>query len=181
MLRLIITIIVAVFVVSTPVLAQDAMKEVDARFEEQLKKFDSKAVAAARSYAKNFDTAAQLKGMSVSMRPGLVQLVKSKNPSIGEADLEIFFEEFFRVALVESAPIIEKWTILNMLEILSSEEIIAADKFYSTPIGRSLMAKMPQLMARMPQMMGLMEKTMIPAGLAAAQAKLRAKGLDIKI
>jgi hypothetical protein len=68
-----------------------------------------------------------------------------------------------------------------MLEVLTTEEIIAADKFYSTPVGKSLMAKMPQMMARMPQMMGLMDQTFIPAGIAAAQAKLRKLGKDFKI
>ncbi|MCA3634278.1 MAG: DUF2059 domain-containing protein [Methylobacterium sp.] len=181
MIRLLAAVFLGLFCLAAPLHAQDRVKELDAKFEEQLKKYDPGAVKAARSYAQNFDTRAQLQGMSASMRPGLINLVRSKNPEAKDADLEIFFEEFFRVALVESAPVIEKWTILNMLEVLTTEEVIAADKFYSTPVGKSLMAKMPQMMARMPQMMGLMEQTFIPAGIAAAQAKLRKLGKDFKI
>ncbi len=174
MFRLLSAIVLVLLVLAPPVHAQDRVKELDARFEQQLKKYDPAAVKAARSYAQNFDTRRQLQAMSVTMRPGLVNLVRSKNPEAKDADLEIFFEEFFRVALVESAPVIEKWTILNMLEVLTTEEIIAADQFYSTPVGKSLMAKMPQ-------MMGLIENTMVPAGLEAAQAKLRKLGKDLKI
>ncbi len=181
MLRFFLSCFVAVFVANTPVLAQDTMKEVDARFDKRLNRYEPTAVAAARSYAKSFDTSTQLKSMSDSMRRGLVQQMRSKNPRLKEADLDIFFEEFFRVALVESAPLLEKFAILNMLEVLTPEEIIALDAFYSTPIGKSVTAKFPQLMARMPQIMEFMEKTFIPAGLAAAQAKLRAKGVGIKI
>jgi hypothetical protein len=181
MARLLFAAFLSLLCLAAPLRAQDRVQQLEARFEEELKKYDSVAVKAARSYAQNFDTRRQLQAMSVTMRPGLVNLVRSKNPEAKDADLEIFFEEFFRVALVESAPVIEKWTILNMLEVLTTEEIIAADQFYSTPVGKSLMSKMPQLMARMPQMMGLMEKTMVPAGLEAAQAKLRKLGKDFKI
>lgn len=181
MIRLIAAIFFALLSFAGPLHAQNSVRELDAKFEAQLKKYDPAAVKAAQSYAKNFDTRAQLQGMSVSMRPALINLVRSKNPDVKDADLEIFFEEFFRVALVDSAPILEKWTILNMLEVLNTEEIMAAEKFYATPVGKSIMAKMPQLMARMPQMMGLMEQTFIPAGIEAAQAKLRGLGKNIKI
>lgn len=181
MARFVIALLGLLLLAPTQGFAQNSVRELDAKFEEQLKRFDPVAVGAARSYAQNFDTRKQLQGVSASMRPGLVQLVRSKNANVSEADLSVFFEEFFRVALVEAAPVIEKWTILNMLEVLSTEELVAAEKFYSSPVGKSLMAKMPQLMARMPQMMGLMENTFVPAGLAAAQAKLKAMGKDIKI
>ncbi len=175
------TLVFGLFLAVTPAFAQTSPKDLDAQFEERLKKFDPVGVKAARSYAQNFDTRSQLQNMSVSMRPGLVQLVRSKNANVSEGDLSVFFEEFFRVALVEAAPVIEKWTILNMLEVLTTEELVAADQFYSSAVGKSMMSKMPQLMARMPQMMGLMEQTFVPAGLAAAQAKLKAMGKDIKI
>lgn len=181
MTRVFLAFLLSLLCLATPLRAQDRVKELDAKFEQLLKKYDPAAVKAAQSYAATFDTRAQLQGMSISMRPGLIQLVRSKNPGLSDADLAIFFEEFFRVALVDSAPVIEKWTILNMLEVLTTEEIVAADQFYSSPIGKRLLTKMPELMARMPQMMGLMEQTMIPAGLQAAQAKLRAKGVEVKI
>ena len=174
MVRLLLAAFLSLLCLAAPLRAQDRVQQLDARFEEELKKYDVNAVKAARSYAQNFDTRRQLQAMSATMRPGLVNLVRSKNPEAKDADLEVFFEEFFRVALVESAPVIEKWTILNMLEVLTTEEIIAADQFYSTPVGKSLLLKMPQ-------MMGLMEKTMVPAGLEAAQAKLRKLGKDFKI
>lgn len=181
MIRFLSAAFISLLYLAGPLHAQNSVKELDAKFEEQLKKYDPAAVKAARSYAETFNTRAQLQGMSVSMRPALINLVRSKNPEIKDSDLEIFFEEFFRVALVESAPILEKWTILNMLEVLTTEEIIAADQFYSTPVGKSMLSKMPQLMARMPQMMGLMQQTFVPAGIATAQAKLRARGVDLKI
>ncbi|MCA6320136.1 MAG: hypothetical protein IM652_00675, partial [Phenylobacterium sp.] len=106
MFRLLSAIVLVLLVLAPPVHAQDRVKELDARFEQQLKKYDPAAVKAARSYAQNFDTRRQLQAMSVTMRPGLVNLVRSKNPEAKDADLEIFFEEFFRVALVESAPVI---------------------------------------------------------------------------
>lgn len=48
-----------------------------------------------------------------------------------------------------------------MADLLTLEEITALADFYATPIGRSVMTKLPQMIeAQQPQIMGLLESTM---------------------
>ncbi len=174
-------LILAFSLLSQPAFSQDSAANLDARFEALLQKFDPKAVEAAKSYSKNFNIKQQLEQSTTAMIPGLLKQLQSKNQNLSQEDGKLVFEEFMRVALIEFAPVIEKWTMLNMLEIFNTEEIVAMDSFYGSPIGKSILAKFPTLMGKMPEMITIMQRNMVPAGLAAAQAKLRAAGKELKL
>ena len=179
MLRIVLAAIVVIAGVNT-CFAQADIDELEAKWETKLATYDPVAVEAANSYAKNFDMSKQMKLIAQSMAPGVVANIKRKNPSATEEDIKIFWEEFSRVALVDSAPLFEKWTVMNILDVFTTEEIVAVNDFYSSDVGKRVMSKLPQLMASMPEMLGLLEKYTMPAANAAAKAKLKAMGKDIK-
>jgi hypothetical protein len=152
-----------------------------AEFDKKLAKYDPVAVKAALHYFEVADMKATLAQMVTPVRDIIIKVVKDKNPSVDEATQKEFVEVFLKVMYIDNAEFFEKFTIVNMLDIYTTEEIIAIDKFYSSKVGRSVLKKMPQLMARMPQMMEIMMKQVVPQALEAAQRALKAKGKNIRI
>lgn len=182
--RLVFPLLACVLVALTPAAAQsnpDSLKEMDQKFEQRLAQFDPKAVAAARSYFRNADVGAQMKGMVTSMVPGMVQHLRDRNSGLTEADTKIFFETFLENSIVAYAPLIERWSMLNMLTVFTPEEMIYMDQVFGTELGKQVLAKQPKLMGNFPELMSIIQRHIVPAGLAAAQAKLRSLGKDIKI
>jgi hypothetical protein len=82
---------------------------------------------------------------------------------------------------VDQAPFYEKFTIVSMLDVYTTEEIVAIDQFYSSDVGQSMLKKAPQVMARMPQMFEIMQKQIFPLAMEEARKALKAKGKDIHI
>jgi hypothetical protein len=61
-------------------------------------------------------------------------------------------------------------TMIAALEVLTKDELIALDQFYSSPVGQSVLSKMPQVMNSLPAMMQVV-----------IRAKLKAKGMDLRL
>jgi hypothetical protein len=162
---------------AVPVAAQSP----DVELNKKLEKYDPAAVKAALHYLELANMRAALAQMVVPVRDTIIRMVKEKNPGIDEATQKEFIEVFLKVMYVDNAGFIEKFTIVMMLDIFTTEEIVAIDKFYSSDVGRSMLKKMPQMMARMPQMMEIMMKQIVPQALGEAQKALKAKGKDIRL
>ena len=68
-------------------------------------------------------------------------------------------------------------SMISALEVFSKDELIALDEFYSTPVGQSVQAKMPQLVARLPATM----QVVMPLVIEDMRAKLKTNGLEVKL
>jgi hypothetical protein len=151
------------------------------QFEQKLKTYDPAAVNAARAYAQTFDIKGVLEKSIPQMRAGLTAQLKAKNPQLDEKKFGVFFDAFFKSAFVDDAPVVEKAILLITLDIMSKEELVALNQFYSSPIGKSILLKMPQLMGRLPELNATMEKYVLPRALERARAEVKKSGVDIKI
>ena len=72
-------------------------------------------------------------------------------------------------------------TILLMLDVLSKDELVALNAFYSSPVGAGILRKMPALMGRMPEIMQLIQTYVLPRALEAARAHMQKNGVEVKI
>jgi len=162
----------------TPALALEAAPD---QFEQKLQTFDPAAVAAARSYARVFDIKGMMEKSMPALKQALLRQLKAKNPALSDPQIDAFFDAFFRGAFIDGAPVLEQATVIIMLEVLSKDEIVALNQFYSSPIGREILGKMPVVMGRMPELMAVMEKYVIPDALEAARATMKKGGVDVRI
>jgi len=160
-----------------PAVAQAPDAELDAR----IAKFDPAAVKAAKHYAEVFNMKVVLSQSMPAVRNAIIKMVKEKNPEQDDATLMEFVETTLKVMYVDQAGFYEKFTIVTMLDVYTTEEIVAIDQFYSSDIGRSMLKKAPQVMARMPQMFEIMQKQIFPLALEEARKALKAKGKEIRI
>ena len=146
-------------------------------FEQKLKAYDPESIAAARQYAR----AADMKGMMARVAPTLRQQViagaRAQNPNLSSAQIETFADAFVKSAFVDNAQAIEDASILMMMDIFDKDELVALGKFYSSPIGASIMSKMPKMMERMPTLLS----SIVPRAIKDAQEKMKKNGLDVKI
>ena len=112
---------------------------------------------------------------------GLPGTLGAKNQALNEQQISAFFDAFMQSALVEAAPVLEQATILIMLDVLTKEEIVALNQFYSSPVGSEILAKMPVVLGRMPEVMGLMQTYIIPRALEVAREQMKKSGVDVRI
>ncbi len=162
-------------VFSTGALALDSSST--SEFEQKLKAYDPESIAAARQYAR----AADMKGMMAKVAPTLRQQIiagaRAQNPNLSSAQIETFADAFVKSAFVDNAQAIEDASILLMMDIFDKDELVALGKFYSSPIGASIMSKMPKMMERMPTLLS----SIVPRAIKDAQEKMKKNGLDVKI
>jgi hypothetical protein len=162
-------------VFSTAALALDSAPT--SEFEQKLKGYDPESIAAARQYAR----AADMKGMMARVAPTLRQQIiagaRAQNPNLSSTQIEAFADAFVKSAFVDNAQAIEDASILMMMDIFDKDELVALGKFYSSPIGASIMSKMPKIMERMPTLLS----SIVPRAIKDAQEKMKKNGLDVKI
>lgn len=167
--------------VASVALCANAQGVTSDKFEQRLKSYDSATVEAARSYIRVANLKEMMQQSIPALRGALTAQVKAKNPSLNDEQVNAFFEAFLQTALVDSSTLIEQATILIMLEILTKDEIVALNQFYSSLTGRDILKKMPQFLGRMPEVMQAMQQVVFPRALEAAQGKLKQRGVDVRI
>jgi hypothetical protein len=153
----------------------------DAELDQKLAKYDPVAVNAAKHYAQVFNMKSVLAQSMPAVRDAIIQMVKAKNPQLDDASIADFVQTALKTMYMDQAPFYEKFTIVTMLDVYTTEEIVAIDQFYSSPIGQSMLKKAPQVMAKMPEMFEIMQKQIFPMALQEAQKALKAKGKDIAL
>jgi hypothetical protein len=151
------------------------------QFDAKLKQYDPEAVAAALSYARSLNVKETLTKAVPLMRDGLARQLAANNPTNKREDIEAFLDAFFQAALVEKADVIEKATLLIALDTMTKEELVAIAQFYATPIGQSILKKMPIMMGRMPELQALMMTHIVPDALRIARDKMKARGVEFRI
>jgi hypothetical protein len=150
-------------------------------FDAKLKTYDPEAVAAAQSYARTLNIKEQFTKAAPLMRDGLSRQVAAANPTLKREEVDAFLDAFFQAALVDKADVIEKATLLMTLDVLSKDELVAVAQFYGSPIGKSILSKMPTLMGRIPELQTLMMTKIVPDALQIARDKMKARGVEIRI
>lgn len=168
---------VVAILASLPAAAQAPGADLD----QKIAKYDPAAVKAARHYAEVFNMKVVLSQSMPGVRDAIIKMAKQKNPQLDDATVTEFAETALKFMYVDQAPFYEKFTIVTMLDVYTTEEIVAIDQFYSSDVGQSMLKKAPQVMARMPQMFQIMQTQLFPLALQEAQKTLKAKGKDIRI
>ena len=137
--------------------------------QEQLKTFDPAAVAAARHYYE-----------SPKMKEGMLSLLKSLYPTIianqekasgkkvSEADRTKMLGVLDR-AMNENFDLLLRLNMIAAVETLSTEQMVALDRFYSSPVGQGILDKMPRLSQRLPEIM----QVFVPKFMGSVQAGIK--------
>jgi hypothetical protein len=156
--------------------AEDQKESVQATIEKRLQAFDPVAVAAARHYYESPALKSLLQAMLQQYTQIMETAARRANPGLDEATQREVSEAAHEV-LNSRLDLIVEMSMVAVLEVLSTEEIVAVDKFYSSPVGVSVMTKLPQAMKRLPTMM----QVLLPLITEDMRAKMKAKGKDLKL
>jgi hypothetical protein len=159
-----------------PAQAEEEHQNLPASIEKRLQSFDPAAVAAARHYC----TSPLLKASFTAMIPEITEAMgtdlERANPGLDPEEKRVVLE-VVQEAVTTRLGLIIDMTMIAVLEVLSKDELIALDQFYSSPVGQSVINKMPQAMNRLPAMM----QVLTPLMLDDLRAKIKAKGMDLRL
>jgi len=156
--------------------AEDQKESLPSSIEKRLESFDPAAVAAARHYY----TSPVLKAAFAAMLPkkaeAMDSAIKHANPEL-DTPSQRAVRDATQEALNTRLDLVIDMAMTAALEIFSKDELIALDQFYSSPVGQSVITKMPQVMNRLPAMM----QVLMPLMLEDVRAKMKAKGKDLRL
>jgi hypothetical protein len=128
-----------------PVQAEEEHQNLPASIEKRLQSFDPAAVAAARHYC----TSPLLKASFTAMIPKITEAMGTNlertNPGLDPEKKRVVLE-----VVQEAVDLMIDMAMIAVLEVYTKEEFIALDQFYSSPVGQSVITKMPQVMNRLP-------------------------------
>ena len=150
--------------------------DLNASLEKQLQSFDPAAVAAARHYYTSPVLKASMVAMISKMTEAMGVVLDRANPGLDESKKKAALS-VVQETLNDKLDLMIDLSMISALEVLSKDELIAIDKFYSSPVGQSVLVKMPQVMNRLPAMM----QVIMPGLLEDMRTKMKANGLDVKI
>jgi hypothetical protein len=123
------------------------------QIEDRLKQFDPEAVAAARHYYESPGIRDGLLGMLKHLTPTLIaNQERIKGSSLSSEDRARIISALDK-SMGDNFHLLLELSMVAALEVLSKDELIALDKFYSSPTGQGILSKMPQVGARMPSIM----------------------------
>jgi len=151
------------------------------QYEQKLKGYDPQSIEAAKFYASTFDLIGSWKKSSPQMEQGMANRIKAKNPEITEEQSKLFIKTFEDVALTEGAQALERGAVLALLDLMTKDELISLQNFYTTPTGASILKKFGAYSERLAEVRGVMKSDVLPHALDAAKAKLKESGVDVKL
>jgi len=154
----------------------ETVKESSAALEKQLASHDPKAVAAARHYYESPAVKAGLVAIMENMNKSMAQVISQQNPKITQQQLDEV-KSIVSSALTERLDLLLQMNMLIALDTFTTDELVALDKFYSSPEGTSIMGKMPKVAEQLP---AVMQKIM-PDYLADVKNRIQAKGVELKL
>ncbi|HEX3497453.1 MAG TPA: DUF2059 domain-containing protein [Methylocella sp.] len=144
--------------------------------EKRLESFDPAAVAAARHYYTSPVLKAAFEAMLPKMAEAMDTAIKRANPEL-DTPSQRAVRDATQEALSTRFDLVIDMAMTAALEVFSKDELIALDQFYSSPVGQSVITKMPQVMNRLPAMM----QVLMPLMLEDVRAKMKAKGKDLRL
>jgi hypothetical protein len=151
------------------------------QFEEKLRTYDSESVEAARNYAKAFDMKESISKSIPMLKQAMTRQLKSKNPNLTEDQAHEYIDAYVQSAFVDDIGVLDRATVLLVLDIFSKDELVALNQFYSSPIGSGILKKMPTMTVRMSEVVRFMQSYVMPRASEAARAKLLKDGVEVKM
>jgi hypothetical protein len=159
-----------------PVRAAEPVPSTPSAIDKRLAAYDPRAVAAARHYYSTPALRSALVAMVDSVNKSMLGLVSQQNPGIAPDQL-VKVQKIVGDAMKERLDLLQQMSMVVALDTFSTDELVALDKFYSSPEGASVLGKMPKLAAQMPAMM----QAIIPDYLNDVKTKLKASGTELKL
>ena len=150
-----------------------------ARVEQELRKFDPAAVAAAREQLDMIDNAETREAKKSSLngfREALINGLKADGSAVSSEVADEFMEEFLKISVVEHADAHRNVILLSMLESFTKDEIVAMADFYKSGIGLSVAKKLPAYSIRMGAMLSQLSAQLLPLAMQTARERLRQRG-----
>jgi len=154
----------------------ETVKESSAALEKQLASHDPKAVAAAQHYYESPAVKAGLVAIMENMNKSMAQVISRQNPNITPQQLDDV-KSIVGAALTERLDLLLQMNMLIALDIFTTDELVALDKFYSSPEGTSIISKMPKVAEQLPVVM----QKIMPDYLADVKNRIHAKGMELKL
>ena len=141
--------------------------------QEQLKTFDPAAVSAARHYYESPKIKDGLLSMLKNLSTAIIaDQEKSTGKKLSEADRAKVVTVLDQ-AMKDNFDLLLRLNMIAAVETLSKEQLNALDQFYSSPVGQSILDRMPKVGQRLPEIMQVfMPKFMgsVQAGMKSASA-----------
>jgi len=156
--------------------AEEQKDSLPTSIEKRLASFDPVAVTAARHYYESPTLKNAMKGAVPQIVQAVGVAIRQANPGLDEASRREALQAA-EEAVSSKLDLMAEMSMVAALEAFSTEEIVALDKFYSSPVGASVMTKLPQVMGRLPAMM----QVLMPLMIDDLRAKMKANGKDLKI
>ena len=121
--------------------------------QKQLQTFDPGAVAAARHYYESPKVKDGILSVLTSLYPAIIaNQEKASGKKLSDADRMKLLAVLNR-AMNENFDFLLRLNMVAALETLSTEQLVALDQFYSSPVGQGILDKMPKVSQRMPAIM----------------------------
>ncbi len=143
------------------------------QLRDQLMSYDQVAVAAARHYYQSASVKRDMMTMVQALTPSIVASIEKQKGKALQPDER---EKIVAATTKAAQTHMELLVGLNMvaaLQTMTREELLALDQFYTSPIGQSILAKMPQLNQRLP---GIFD-AFIPRYSETVEAEIKATGI----
>jgi hypothetical protein len=161
---------------ASPLRAAEPVPAERGALEKRLATYDPAAVAAARHYYGSPALKAGVVAIVDNIQKSMMGFVSQQNPTLSEEQLAKI-QAITRSSMNERLDLILEMSMVVALDTLTTSEIVALDQFYSSPVGSSIVAKMPQIAARMPSIM----QTIMPDYVNEIKTKLKAANPELKL
>ena len=178
MTRALLAVVLLLAVVSAPAAAQAPgnLPTTSPALQKRLERYDPRAVAAARHYYTQPAIKAGMVAMTDNMNIAMSNIMAQQNPNLSPQQLEQA-KKAIGDATRERLDLILQMSMVVALDTLSTDELVALDKFYSSPVGASIIAKMPKMTKALPAMM----QTIMPDYMNDVKARLKSAGAELKL
>jgi len=140
-----------------------------AALEKRLATYDPAALAAARHYYASPVRQAALLKLFNNVQKRLLGDIAKQNPSFNKDQIAKTLA-IANDAMKDRIVVLMDMSMVVALDTLTTSEIIALDKFYSSPEGLSIVAKLPQIGEQMQTSL----KSVVPVYLSDVKAQLKA-------
>ncbi len=167
-------LLAACILASQPIAARadnaPALPTDERQVQDQLSRFDPAAVAAARHYYESPKVKDGLLGMLKNLTPTIIaNQERASGKKLSSADRAKIAAAIDR-GMSETFPFLIELNIVAAVEVLSKDQLIALDQFYNSPMGQSILDKMPLIGQRLPAIL----QVFLPKFTASVQAAMAA-------
>ncbi|MDR3462875.1 MAG: DUF2059 domain-containing protein [Beijerinckiaceae bacterium] len=168
--------VLAFLVAASPLRAAEPVPTDRGALEKRLATYDPAAVKAARHYYGSPALKAGLVAVIDNVQKSMTGFVSKQNPSLSAEQLAKI-QTIVRDSMNERLDLILEMSMVVALDTMTTPEIVALDQFYSSPLGSSIIAKLPQIAARMPSIM----QAVMPDYINDIKTKLKAANPELKL